>query len=107
MATPRPREGIIGALPAALLFGLSAPVGKKLLGDVSPLLLAGLFYLGSGIGLGAFWIMRRRSFERAEAQLGRADLPVRRPRSVSAACLHRSFCWPDSSERRHQPRLCF
>jgi drug/metabolite transporter (DMT)-like permease len=56
-------EGIVEALLAALLFGLSAPVGKKLLGDVAPQLLAGLLYLGSGIGLGAFWLMRRQHAE--------------------------------------------
>lgn len=39
------------ALAAALLFGASTPLAKLLIGDVSPLLLAGLLYLGSGIGL--------------------------------------------------------
>lgn len=36
---------------AAALFGLSTPLAKGLSKDVSPQLLAGLFYLGSGIGL--------------------------------------------------------
>ena len=35
------------ALAAALLFGASTPLAKLLTGDVSPLLLAGLLYLGS------------------------------------------------------------
>ena len=39
------------ALGAALLFGLSTPLAKELVGDVPPLLLAGLLYLGSGLGL--------------------------------------------------------
>ena len=39
------------ALAAALLFGASTPLAKLLAGDVSPLLLAGLLYLGSGTGL--------------------------------------------------------
>lgn len=39
------------ALAAALLFGASTPLAKALVGDVAPLLLAGLLYLGSGLGL--------------------------------------------------------
>ncbi|MDR2325296.1 MAG: DMT family transporter [Acidovorax sp.] len=39
------------ALAAAALFGASTPFAKLLVGDVPPLLLAGLLYLGSGIGL--------------------------------------------------------
>ena len=39
------------ALAAALLFGASTPLAKVLTGDISPLLLAGLLYLGSGVGL--------------------------------------------------------
>jgi drug/metabolite transporter (DMT)-like permease len=36
---------------AAALFGLSPPLAKLLIGETSPQLLAGLLYLGSGIGL--------------------------------------------------------
>jgi drug/metabolite transporter (DMT)-like permease len=36
---------------AALLFGVSTPLAKELVGDVPPLLLAGLLYIGSGAGL--------------------------------------------------------
>ena len=43
--------GIWAALGAALLFGTGTPFAKLLLGPVSPWLLAGLLYLGSGIGL--------------------------------------------------------
>jgi drug/metabolite transporter (DMT)-like permease len=39
------------ALLAALLFGVSTPLAKLLVGEVPPLLLAGLLYLGSGLGL--------------------------------------------------------
>ncbi len=42
---------ILAALGAAILFGSSTPFAKQLVSDVSPLLLAGLLYLGSGIGL--------------------------------------------------------
>lgn len=47
------------ALLAALLFGASTPLAKLLVGDMPPLLLAGLLYLGSGIGLGLFLLIRR------------------------------------------------
>ena len=46
------------ALAAALLFGASVPTAKWLLGDLSPLLLAGLLYLGSGVGLGLVTLLR-------------------------------------------------
>ena len=39
------------ALAAAALFGASTPLAKLLLADVSPIMLAGLLYLGSGLGL--------------------------------------------------------
>jgi drug/metabolite transporter (DMT)-like permease len=44
-------RGILAALGAAALFGLSTPIAKTLVGEVAPLLLAGLLYVGSGLGL--------------------------------------------------------
>lgn len=46
------------ALAAALLFGASTPLAKLLVGDMPPLLLAGLLYLGSGVGLAAVLLWR-------------------------------------------------
>jgi drug/metabolite transporter (DMT)-like permease len=43
--------GIVCALAAACLFGLSAPLAKLLLPETGPLMLAGLLYLGAGVGL--------------------------------------------------------
>lgn len=44
------------AIGSASLFGASTPLAKALLGaGVSPWLLAGLLYLGSGVGLAAIW----------------------------------------------------
>jgi drug/metabolite transporter (DMT)-like permease len=51
--------GVLAALGAALLFGAGTPVAKLLLGAVSPWLLAGLLYLGSGLGLLLFRTVRR------------------------------------------------
>ncbi|MHA7203352.1 EamA family transporter, partial [Burkholderia pseudomallei] len=47
------------ALLAAALFGATTPLAKTLLGSLAPFMVAGLFYLGSGVGLGAFMLMRR------------------------------------------------
>lgn len=56
------------ALSAALLFGASTPLAKLLVGDMSPLLLAGLLYLGSGLGLGLLSLVRgARNAEAAKA----------------------------------------
>lgn len=50
-----PKTRVAFALVAAVLFGASTPFAKLLLGEgVSPVLLAGLLYLGSGCGL-ALW----------------------------------------------------
>ncbi|NDP41825.1 MAG: DMT family transporter [Aromatoleum sp.] len=45
------RHGVIYALAAAALFGASTPLAKSLVGDMHPLVLAGLLYAGSGCGL--------------------------------------------------------
>jgi len=60
------------AFAAAALFGASTPAAKLLIGQVPPLLLAGLLYAGSGIGLGLWWLIRKRT----EPRLQRADLPA-------------------------------
>jgi drug/metabolite transporter (DMT)-like permease len=65
------------AIASALLFGASTPFAKLLLGNgVNPWELAGLLYLGSGIGLAM--VQGGRSLlglPRTEAPLARADLP--------------------------------
>jgi drug/metabolite transporter (DMT)-like permease len=69
-------SGILFALLSAVLFGASTPLAKALLGEVSPWLLAGLLYLGSGIGLGVVRsVSRLRGDTPGEASLTRADLP--------------------------------
>jgi drug/metabolite transporter (DMT)-like permease len=47
----RAPSGAAPALASAALFGASTPLAKLLLEGIDPLLLAGLLYLGSGIGL--------------------------------------------------------
>ena len=64
--------GIAAALGAALLFGIGTPLAKLLLSSADPWLLAGLLYLGSGLGL-ATWRALRPQVQRAS--LERADWP--------------------------------
>ena len=52
--------GIPAALGAALLFGAGTPLAKLLLDSVSPWLLAGLLYAGSGLGLACYRRLRHR-----------------------------------------------
>jgi drug/metabolite transporter (DMT)-like permease len=66
---PSRHSAAFTALLAAALFGATTPLAKALLGSLSPFLLAGLFYLGSGIGLAAV-ILARRIKRRAAKQPG-------------------------------------
>jgi drug/metabolite transporter (DMT)-like permease len=60
------------ALASALLFGAAAPAVKPIAGAMNAVLLAGLLYLGSFLGLAAARAFRGR----AEAKLERRDLPA-------------------------------
>lgn len=62
MLKPHFSPATLAALGAALLFGGSTPFSKQLVGDISPLFLAGFLYLGSGLGLGISRLMRDRSW---------------------------------------------
>ncbi len=81
----RLQPGVAAALTAAALFGASTPLAKQLLADIDPWLLAGLLYLGSGLGLGAWRMLRRAapvSLLRRAAPVSflRRAAPVRLPR---------------------------
>jgi drug/metabolite transporter (DMT)-like permease len=68
--------GVPLALAAAILFGASTPFAKLLVGAVDPQLLAGLFYLGAGAGLGLVLGIRSiLGVRSSEAPLRRADAP--------------------------------
>lgn len=58
-----PLSSAIAALGAAVLFGASTPLAKVLLQDMPPVLLAGLLYLGSGIGLALIRLVRDRGWK--------------------------------------------
>lgn len=55
-------SSIAAALAAAALFGASTPLAKQLLRDAAPVLLAGLLYLGSGIGISLIRFIRDRGW---------------------------------------------
>ncbi len=54
---------VLTAIGAAALFGASTPFAKLLGGSMSPLMLAGLLYLGSGLGLLALRLLRDRGWQ--------------------------------------------
>ena len=69
----RPPPGVGYAVLAAVLFGASTPFTKLFAGRVDPVLLAGLLYLGSGLGLAAW--RRLTTSGATEAPVRRADVP--------------------------------
>jgi drug/metabolite transporter (DMT)-like permease len=66
-------RGILAALSAAVLFGLSTPIAKRFLGEMPPLLLAGILYAGSGVGLSVLLAARA---------MGRGRTGIVRPRGA-------------------------
>lgn len=67
------------ALAAAMLFGASTPAAKLLIGEVAPVLLAGLLYLGSGVGLAIVLALQRTTAARGRTHaapvIPRGDWP--------------------------------
>jgi drug/metabolite transporter (DMT)-like permease len=66
-------NGALFGLGAAVLFGLSTPAAKLLLGTVSAQMLAGLFYLGAALAL---WSWRAIGPRGTEAPIRRGDGPM-------------------------------
>lgn len=50
---------VLAALASAVLFGVSTPAAKALLGVMHPVILAGLFYCGAGVGVALLRILAR------------------------------------------------
>ena len=59
--------GVLYALLAAALFGASTPFAKMLVGQIPPVMLAGLLYLGSGVGL-LIWFGVREALANGEGR---------------------------------------
>lgn len=70
------KSGILLAISAAALYAISTPVSKLLLEFIPSTLLAGLLYLGAGVGMGilgaALTLAKKRQDEK---RLDRSDLP--------------------------------
>jgi drug/metabolite transporter (DMT)-like permease len=73
MSVPGHARGIASGLGAAVLFGVSTPLAKLLLPSSGTFMLAGLLYLGAGIGLTVIAPFRRAG---REAALRQGDLPT-------------------------------
>ena len=62
-------RGLLCGVASAALFGLSTPLSKRLLPNIGPMMLAGLLYLGAGVGLTIVSFVTRRpwpKFARAD-----------------------------------------
>jgi drug/metabolite transporter (DMT)-like permease len=73
------RRATAAGLGAAALFGAATPAAKLLVPGAGPLMLAGLLYLGAGLGLTVFATFRSSN----EAPLRREDLPSLVPMIVA------------------------
>lgn len=68
--------GVPMALGSAALFGASTPASKYLLSTIDPWMLAGILYLGAGIGLFLYRMARKLlAVTSSEASLSRPDIP--------------------------------
>ena len=80
--------GVPLALLSAVLFGVSTPLAKLLLGTVDPWLLAGLLYLGAGLGLVVVQLLRNvLRLPAVEAPLRRSDLPWLAAVVIAGGCI--------------------
>ncbi len=73
MKTHLGASAVMAALAAAALFGASTPLAKQFVGDMPALLLAGLLYLGSGVGLLGLRLLRDRGWR--NPGLARSEWP--------------------------------
>lgn len=70
------RNGILLAILAAALYAINSPFSKLLLDYVPSTLMAGLLYLGAGLGMGVIALIRRVRKTKSPAEpFTRADLP--------------------------------
>ena len=71
------KRPLIFIILSACFFGISAPLAKLLLTDITPVMLAGLLYLGAFIGLGFYSLIFRyiRTSPQKPAPLEKRDVP--------------------------------
>lgn len=93
---------ILAALGAAVFFGGSTPFAKQLVVQVSPVLLAGLLYAGSGIGL----ILTRLIKDHGWRTSGLAKGDVKEPHThhhIHEIIQHSHVHYPDIHHRHDHP----
>ena len=65
---------IIYAIAAAAFYALNVPCSKILLSEISPVFLAGLLYIGAGVGVGFMYLFNFKKEEKTQ-RLNKSDLP--------------------------------
>jgi drug/metabolite transporter (DMT)-like permease len=66
---------IFYAILAALCYGISTPVSKLLLNNVPPIFIAGLVYIGAGVGMFLINLFRNKTTRKKEAKITIKELP--------------------------------
>ncbi len=70
------RTAVFFALLAAALYAINVPFSKLLIAQVQPTMLAGLLYIGAGVGIGCMMLAKKTMGRPAPNNLlGKADLP--------------------------------
>ena len=65
---------IIFAILAASFYAVNIPLSKLLMNDIAPTMMAGLLYLGAGIGIGIMFLFKVKKTPKEEL-LNKNDLP--------------------------------
>lgn len=74
MSDSKKIKAIIYAFLAAVFYALNVPFSKLLMQKIPPVTMAGLLYLGAGLGVGFFYLFKIKK-EAKEERLSKADLP--------------------------------
>ena len=70
------RRGIFLAILAAVLYAINSPFSKLLLKYMPATLMAGVLYIGAGIGMGAVLIFRKISNAKTDSEaVTQSDIP--------------------------------
>ncbi len=70
------KKAVFYAILAAIFYSISTPLSKVFLDKIPPVLLAGLLYLGAGLGIGLwYWILKIKKTKIMEESLNKQDIP--------------------------------
>lgn len=69
------KKGILLAMLAAALYAVNSPFSKLLLEKVPPTVMAGLLYIGAGVGMGVVAIVKKARGSATKLKLTRDELP--------------------------------